>query len=123
MFDFNRLNKENIPPNHHANLRAVLKDKTNRIGNEVFLKRTHSMDVQQKPQTVLGQNMMNLEPLENNHSKFSSAMETEEMNELDRFDKANKHNPQMVSVFAKQIFEYLREKEVREIVNIGKLSA
>lgn len=71
------------------------------------------MDIHQKPQTVLGQNMMNLEPLENFGPKFSLAMETEETTEHDRYDKQNKHNPQMVSTYAKVIFEYLREKEVR----------
>lgn len=73
------------------------------------------MDIQQKPQNVLGQNMMNIEPIENLGSKFSVAMEIEEVAEFDNFDRANKHNPQMVSVFAKQIFEYLRDKEVATI--------
>jgi hypothetical protein len=113
VFDFNRLNKENIPPNHHANSRVALKDKTNRLGNEGFLKRTHSMDIQQKPHNSLGHNMMNIEPIENLGPKFSVAMETEDVGEFDTFDKANRHNPQMVSVFAKQIFEYLRDKEVQ----------
>lgn len=112
MFDFNRLNKENIPPNHHANARVALKDKTNRIGNESFLKRTHSMDIQQKPQNVLGQNMMNLEPIESVGPKFNQPMELEETSQFDAFDQANKHNPQMVSVYARQIFEYLRTMEV-----------
>lgn len=122
LYDFNRLNKENIPPNHHAAVRVALKDKTNRMGNEAFLKRTHSMDISQKPTNVLGQNMMNLEPLDNFGPKFNIAMETEETAEFDRFDRQNKHNPQMVSVFAKGIFDYLREKEVR-FSHSGQLSS
>ena len=70
------------------------------------------MDITQTPANVLGQNMMNLEPLDNLGPKFNLAMETEETTELDRFDRMNKHNPQMVSVFAKIIFDYLRDKEV-----------
>lgn len=70
------------------------------------------MDISQKPTNALAQNMMNLEPLEGFGPKFSIAMETEEIAEFDKFDRQNKHNPQMVSVFAKTIFDYLREKEV-----------
>lgn len=70
------------------------------------------MDIQ-KPLNVLAQNMMNLEPLENQSAKGFYGMQVEETPQFDSFDKANKHNPQMVSIYAKQIFEYLREKEVR----------
>ncbi len=110
MFDINKINKENIPPNAH---RAVLKDRTNKMGNDSFLKRTHSMDVHLKGQGILGQNMMNVEPLDNlNAIRPLQGMDIEEpAADLDRFDRLNKHNPQMVSVFAKHIFEYLRDRE------------
>lgn len=69
------------------------------------------MDIQ-KPQNVLGQNMMNLEPLENQSVRGVQSMQIEEVSQFDSFDQVNKHNPQMVSVYAKQIFSYLREQEV-----------
>jgi hypothetical protein len=69
------------------------------------------MDIQ-KPLNTLAQNMMNLEPLENQSVRCINAMQIEETAQFDTFDLANMHNPQMVSVYAKQIFEYLREKEV-----------
>ena len=109
----NRLNKENIPPNNHFANRGVLKDKTNKMGNDSFPKRTHSMDIQQKQQNVLGQNVMNVENMENCQPRLHLGMEVEELGELDKFDRNNRHNPQMVSTFAKQIFEYLREREVK----------
>ena len=107
----NRINKENIPPNHSYVPRAALKEKTNKMNGDSFLKRTHSMDIQQKQQSVLGQNVMNVETLENQIGRMPAAMEVEEIPDYDCFDRENKNNPQMVSLFAKQIFDYLREKE------------
>lgn len=105
----NRLNKENIPPNNYLGARGVLRDKTNKMGNDSFLKRTHSMDVHQKNQSnVLSANLMNVENIDHK----GPSMDMEELSDTDKFDRANKHNPQMVSVFARQIFDYLREREV-----------
>lgn len=124
MFELNRLNKENIPPNSHQNQRGVLKDKTNKMQNDSFLKRTHSMDIQQKQPSLANPNVMNLEAMENYQGvKYPPPMETEELNELDKFDEANKHNPQMVSLYAKQIFEYLREREVILSPHLGAILA
>lgn len=85
--------------------------------NDSFLKRTHSMDIQQKPAALANQNPMNMEAMENHQGvKYPPPMEMEELSEMDKFDKANRHNPQMVSLFAKQIFDYLREREVSPLL-------
>lgn len=113
IFDMSKLNKENIPPNaHHALIR---KQPSKPAANDSFIKRTHSMDVhlKQQPQ-VLGNHMMNVEPIENFPlSRPGQGMDLEEpvQSDIDKFDRLNKHNPQMVSVFVRHIFDYLRERE------------
>lgn len=118
----NRINKENIPPNHVHIPRAALKEKNNKQNADSFLKRTHSMDVQQKHQTLIAHNMMDVEPLESQFNRFPTAMEVEDSADMNTFDKANKHNPQMVSLYAKQIFEYLRGREGLYLAQEGYMS-
>ena len=112
LYDMSRLNKENIPPNNFHHQKQLLKEKSSKIGNDSFLKRTHSMDIQQKHAQAAAPNLMNVESIDNYAGRAIQPMELEEFVELDKFDKSNKHNPQMVSIFARGIFEYLREKEV-----------
>lgn len=117
IYDMSRLNKENIPPNGLFGARQVLKDKTNKQSCDSFIKRTHSMDIhlkapQQAAQPQLNApSMMNIECMDNG-SKFNPQMELEDCQDMDKFDKVNKQNPQMVSLYARQIFEYLRDREV-----------
>lgn len=124
MYDLSKLNKENIPPNGLFGARQVLKDKTNKQNCDSFIKRTHSMDIhlkapQQPAQPQLNApSMMNIECMENN-PKFNAQMELEDFQDMDNFDQQNKHNPQMVSLYAREIFEYLREREVEYSLTLG----
>lgn len=77
------------------------------------------MDIQQRG-NILGQNGMHIENVDPNKPQFifNQGMEMENI-EFDKFDELNKHDPQMVSTYAKNIFDYLRTIEVTYFPFLG----